>query len=164
MTNASSEPSADAAIARADALETDGDLAGARAVLADAVRRFPTSARTRALYGRLLYMAEEWNAALAQLDAAIRMHPNAPSTLFIRAQTKEHLADLDGALADYAACFSLQPTAADALMNMGMIHEYRGHHRLALEFLRRARESATKPLAGLDRRIAKLEAGQDFRE
>lgn len=147
---------ADKALLEADALEEAGDLDGARARLQASFDGASEVPRFRAHLGRLLYLDEQWEDAIAEFDAALSMVPTAAATLFFRAKARYGVGDLNGAFADYEKTFQLQPESCDALYGMAKVRDYQGKFEEALSYLRQV-ETIDKEYLDVKDFIAHLE-------
>jgi len=65
------------------------------------------------------------DAAIADYDRAIAIHPDYPYAFNNRANARRDKGDLDGAIADYSAAIGLDPDYAAAYTNRGRVHEMR---------------------------------------
>ena len=66
------------------------------------------------------------DAAIADYDRAIAIHPDYPFAFNNRANARRDKGDLDGAIADYSAAIALDGDYAAAYTNRGRVHEARG--------------------------------------
>jgi|688.fasta_scaffold327673_2 tetratricopeptide (TPR) repeat protein len=80
--------------------------------------------------GWILYRMENYASAVEAFTQALALRPRAATTLFFRAQCREKLGDLVGALKDYHASFEIKPQS-DAMLNIGLIFRYRQEHDAA---------------------------------
>jgi len=80
--------------------------------------------------GWILYRMENYASAAESFTQALALHPRAATALFFRAQCREKLGDLVGALKDYHASFEIKPQP-DAMLNIGLIFKYRQEHDAA---------------------------------
>ena len=148
---------AEEAIRRADEQEEVGDLAGALETLSTAIISDSANPKLHALRGRLHHLRKEWREAIADFDPALALKPTTPTTLFFRGRARSMLDDLDGALADFWACVSLQPDSADAYVEIGDIHYYRHEYSEAREAFTRAMNLDPLRTETLSERIADIE-------
>jgi len=113
-------------IERAELLVAQGRFSDALEVLDTAIAEAPECAKLWANKGWCLFSMGEYDLAAVQFTEALRLKPNASTTYFFRAQCREKIGDLDGALQDYSASIAIKPQS-DAFMMIGMIHRYNGN-------------------------------------
>lgn len=76
--------------------------------------------------------AGDWTLALAVLDQALGMQPDAAQALLLRANAHVALGDLDLALADYARALEIDATLAAAHYGRALLYQQQGQDDLAL--------------------------------
>lgn len=75
--------------------------------------------------------AKEYNSAINDFDLALNLKKDAPLTLFYRAQAKENIGDIDGALQDYENSALLDATDAEVFSAIGMLYEFKKNYPAA---------------------------------
>jgi tetratricopeptide (TPR) repeat protein len=107
-------------INRGEARKEAGDLDGALADLNDALERTPTAAAAPIYHARggVLALRNDFQAAIADYDSALRLEPGYYAAYISRGNARYHRRDPRG-LADYLTAFSLNPDgAARALLRV----------------------------------------------
>ncbi|MBS1106777.1 MAG: Tetratricopeptide 2 repeat protein [Deltaproteobacteria bacterium] len=125
-------------LAEAERALEQGDVAGARTLLARAVAAHPENYEARCLLGEVHYNAAEHPAAIEQFRRAIAQHPNEA-----RAHAGLGLAlfgsgDVEGAHAEFALAGRFDPRNADTWTHLGLVHLQLGNAMRAEESLRQA--------------------------
>jgi len=131
---------AEKAIEIADEYEENGDVLFATRTLEEAARQFPHYPKVRACLGRLYHVQKRWKMAIDEFDAALKIKPDAPTTLYFRARAKSMVDDLDGALKDFYRCIRIQPDSGDAYYEIGHIYKYRCEYKKAVYAFEKAVE------------------------
>ncbi|GMU62870.1 MAG: hypothetical protein AMXMBFR34_46330 [Myxococcaceae bacterium] len=107
--------SADAALTKAQALENDGDDAGAAAILESAVASDPTWAMARLELGRLqLKLGQRPEAAEVHLDIARSLAPENPRAHYLYALAADEQGRRDTAVKALEVALALRDDYADA--------------------------------------------------
>jgi tetratricopeptide (TPR) repeat protein len=112
-------------VSKADALVASGDRAAARAVLLDAVRRFPDSGLAHWRLGRLAEDDSDQAAALRSYEAAARCAPVAGASIVHAAIGRMHhtALDLGPAARSYERRVALTPRSAPAHLDLAAIYQ-----------------------------------------
>jgi tetratricopeptide (TPR) repeat protein/predicted aspartyl protease len=95
---------------------------------ADKESATPKTASDYALLGQAHLSRGEPNAAIADLNEAIRLAPDQADYYLARARTQLMLKQPDAALADLGQCLSLAPRNADALLLRAQVRFWRKDH------------------------------------
>ncbi|CAB3788387.1 tetratricopeptide repeat protein [Pararobbsia alpina] len=111
-----------ARITRAQVVAQQGDIDGARKVLA-ALQPLAPSPRDEAAIARadagILFDAKRYAESRARLDGAVAEFPNDPDLLYDRAMSEEKLADWPAMEADLRKLISMQPNNPNAYNALG---------------------------------------------
>jgi tetratricopeptide (TPR) repeat protein len=102
----------------------------------------PISARVTALIasGQQAVLKGDFDSAVRDFSAAIRIDPKYPETYLERGQTFFKLGETERAIADYSAALARDPRHGGVLRARGMAHLYLGKTDLALADLSKAIE------------------------
>jgi len=80
---------------------------------------------------------EQYEQALSLLNEVIKLNPKYPEAYAARAEVRERLSDLDGAMIDYAICVELLPNQYDPLFSLAVIrYELKLHELAKQDFLK----------------------------
>ncbi len=107
-----------------DAIEkrlSQGDRAGAEALLQDLLRLAPNHVRALVALGQLHADRAEWSIALQQCEQALAHDPLSIEAHFILAQVYEHQGELDAALAAYRRTVYLDRTFIAGMLGMANV-------------------------------------------
>jgi tetratricopeptide (TPR) repeat protein len=97
-----------------------------------------SSPRLRALLGYAYFRAGKFFNAEQEFSKALVDTPGAANTLFMRGRSRQEIADLEGALADFIGVTKIDATAADAYTEAASIMHYRGNLDDALKWYQKA--------------------------
>ena len=87
----------------------------------DLIRRNPGDARARVARGTTLALAERYDRAMEDFNAAIELDPDDPEAFNGRAYVHFRRGDLASAVADYDRAIALNPRNAEALFGRGAL-------------------------------------------
>jgi Flp pilus assembly protein TadD len=116
---------------RAVAFWEIGQLDGALADFAQAVRLAPDDASPAKNRGMLLQRMGDLPAALAELDLAVRIAPDDPYVRRTRAHARAEARELAGAAEDFSRAIELQPDFAQQYLDRAAVYERMGQSSLA---------------------------------
>jgi tetratricopeptide (TPR) repeat protein len=88
--------------------------------------------------GYRLHREHQWEAAIAQLDEAIRLNPKNTKAYFLRAEARDNNAQPYLAIADYSQVIYHDPDSAAAYLSRGKLYRSRGFADKALHDLTQA--------------------------
>lgn len=108
-----------------------GSYAESIPILSDLLERGFVRVRATMFRGYAYYKTVQYEAALSDFNEAIRLKPESPHSLFVRALCKEYLEDFEGALQDYERVVAIAPETDDAYSNMALIYEFRDELEMA---------------------------------
>ena len=99
----------------------------------------PKNAKVLAFRGYGHFQLKNYECALNDFNKALKLKKNAPSTLFYRARTFEHLGQLNKALTDYLVSADLSPEV-DVFINIALIKKYQNKISDAKTYLEKAKK------------------------
>ncbi|MBO9537979.1 tetratricopeptide repeat protein [Herbaspirillum sp.] len=114
------------------ALHQKGQMAPAEALYKKALAKAPGHFEANYLYGMLKLHQEDWDAAQAQLEKAIKLNPKHVDTYFDHAGALEQLGRDADALQSYDSAIALKPDFAEAFIKRAQVLRRLGRRRDAL--------------------------------
>jgi tetratricopeptide (TPR) repeat protein len=115
----------------------DGNFLKAQRLANDLIKLAPENPKNWATKGWVMYEKKDFKAAIKAFENAIHLKPNAPTTLYFLALSREQIGDLAGAVEAYSLSHKLKPKA-DTLIGIGLIKKYKGETNAANELFREA--------------------------
>lgn len=97
----------------------------------NALRSDPAHAGLHASHGRILFLAGNYEAAIAALRRALELNPANPEALHCLALCLQRLGNLPAAEQIARQALALQPASSDVLDNLGVILLQRGNRKAA---------------------------------
>lgn len=121
---------------------SNGDYAGAAALLAEAAAEAPEDARIRHLYGVALLRSSRREEAIGQLETAVRGDPNSGPYRADLARALASAGRRADAVAEFERASALQPQDVLTLRELAAAYTAAGQKDRSLEVLRRAAAAA----------------------
>jgi tetratricopeptide (TPR) repeat protein len=143
-------PSPESYADRATFLAAREDLAGALAVLDDAVAAFPDMARLRLQQGRVLAATRDYEAALAALDAGLALAPGDRALLRTASAAARRLGDLELAQSRAAEAVAAPDADADDRVWLGIVAAENGDEPAAIAAYRAALDTDADNVVALN--------------
>ncbi len=145
---------------RATILERRGDLAGAVAILDEALRQQPADYAARMNRGRLRLRSGNVAGAVEDFDVAVAAKPGEPLAFSNRAEARRLSGDRAGASEDCETALRLRPAFPSALVNRGVLRIEGGDLSAGIQDLTEAlRRDPDNPEALAARSVARIATG-----
>lgn len=130
----------EALVQKAYRMEKRGDVDGAAAVFTCLIEACPGDEDFLIERGRLCWAVKDFSGAMADLDQAIRVNPQAAWAYANRARVKEEAGDVEGAAEDYEDAVFFNPESYEIRFARSLNLATLGQGSEALDEYRAARE------------------------